>query len=102
MFIQKLQTLPYIQNLQSWSMGLRVISTKLTEEEHSKIIQMCKDSNCNLSTFLKQSIMELIEKEQHKIEKPVEISSTPDFSTPAEQIPEAENKIATKIRYQYF
>ena len=43
-------------------MGLRVISTKLTEEEHSKIVDMCKDSHCNLSTFLKQCITELIEK----------------------------------------
>ncbi|KKK92201.1 hypothetical protein LCGC14_2705290, partial [marine sediment metagenome] len=53
-------------------MGLRVISTKLTEEEHSKIVDMCKDSHCNLSTFLKQCITELIDKEQNKIEKPVE------------------------------
>ncbi len=82
-------------------MGLRVISTKLTEEEHSKIEDMCKDSHCNLSAFLKQCITELIEKEQNKIEKP-EVSSTPEFSIPAEQTPESENKIAPKIRYQYF
>ena len=83
-------------------MGLRVISTKLTEEEHSKILDMCKDSQTILSTFLKQCIMELVEKEEHKIEKPVEVSSTPEFSIPAEQTPESENKIAPKIRYQYF
>jgi hypothetical protein len=83
-------------------MGLRVISTKLTEEEHSKIIDMCEDSHCNLSAFLKQCITELIEKEQNKIEKPEEISSTPEFLIPAEQTPESENKIAPKIRYQYF
>jgi len=77
-------------------MGLRVISTKLTEEEHSKIVDMCKDSHYNLSTFLKQSIMELIEKEQNKIEKPVEVSSTPEFSIPIELTPESENKIAPK------
>ncbi len=83
-------------------MGLRVISTKLTEEEQSKMLDMCKDAHCNLSAFLKQCIMELIGKEQNKIEKPVEVSSTPEFLIPAEQIPEDENKIAPKIRYQYF
>ena len=83
-------------------MGLRVISTKLTEEEHSKIVDMCKDSHCNLSAFLKQCITELIEKEQNKIEKPEELSSMPEFLIPAEQTPESENKIAPKIRYQYF
>jgi len=83
-------------------MGLRVISTKLTEEEHSKMLDMCKDAHCNLSAFLKQCIMELIGKEQNKIEKPVEVSSTPEFLIPAEQIHEDENKIAPKIRYQYF
>ena len=83
-------------------MGLRVISTKLSEEEHSKIVEMCKDSHCNLSTFLKQCIMELIEKEQNKIEKTVEVSSTPEFSIPVEETPETESKVAPKIRYQYF
>jgi len=83
-------------------MVLRVISTKLTEEEHSKILDMCKNSQCNLSTFLKQCVMELIEKEQNKIEKPMEISSTPEFSIPIEQTLESETKVAPKIRYQYF
>ncbi len=83
-------------------MGLRVISTKLTEEEHSKIVDMCKHSHCNLSTFLKQCVMELFEKEQNKIEKPVEVSSTLEFSVLDEQTTESENKIAPKIRYQYF
>jgi hypothetical protein len=83
-------------------MGLRVISTKLTEEEHSKMLDICKDAHCNLSAFLKQCIMELIGKEQNKIEKPVEVSSTPEFLILAEQTPEDENKIAPKIRYQYF
>ncbi len=82
-------------------MGLRVISTKLTEEEHSRIVDMCKDSHCNLSAFLKQCITELIEKEQNKIE-PEELSSMPEFLIPAEQTSESENKIAPKIRYQYF
>ncbi len=83
-------------------MRLRVISTKLTEEEHSRIGELCKGSECNLSTFLKQCLMELIEKEENKIEKPVEVSSTPEFTLINEQTDTSENKIAPKIRYQYF
>ena len=83
-------------------MGLRVISTKLSEEEHNRIVELCKESNCNLSTFLKQCIMELLEKEENKMEKPVEVIPTAEFSIPEEQTQETENKIAPKIRYQYF
>jgi hypothetical protein len=83
-------------------MALRVISTKLSEEEHNRLMELCEDSQCNLSTFLKQCLMELIEKEQKQIEKPVEVSSTPDFSMIDELSTTTENKIAPKIRYQYF
>ncbi len=83
-------------------MGLRVISTKLTEEEHSRMTQLCKDSECNLSTFLKQCLMELIEKEEEGLEKPVEVSSIPELIITNEQTSTTENKITPKIRYQYF
>ena len=46
--------------------------------------------------------MELIEKEQNKMEKPVEVSSTPDLNMLDELTSRTENKIAPKIRYQYF
>ena len=83
-------------------MGLRVISTKLSEEEHSRIMEMCHESGVNISAFLKQCIMELVDKEKNKIEKPVEATSTPEFSLIDEQTPFTENKITAKIRYQYF
>ena len=83
-------------------MALRVISTKLSEEEHSKIMEMCKESGVILSTFLKQSIMELIEKEENKIEKPVEATATPEFTVITEEKSETESKITPKLRYQYF
>jgi len=83
-------------------MGLRVISTKLTEEEHSKIMEMCKESQTILSTFLKQCIMELVEKEENKIEKPIEATPTPEFSLINEKIAPTENKVTAQIRYQYF
>ena len=74
-------------------MGLRVISTKLSEEEHSRIVELCKESDCNLSTFLKQCLMELIEKEQNKIEKPVEVSSTPEFTIATEETSTSEKTL---------
>jgi hypothetical protein len=83
-------------------MGLRVISTKLTEEEHGRMVELCKDSECNLSTFLKQCLMELIEKEEEGLEKPVEVSSIPELIITNEQTSTSENKITPKIRYQYF
>ena len=83
-------------------MALRVISTKLTEEEHNKIMDICKESGCNLSSFLKQCITELIDKEENKIEKPVDVTSIPEFSLANKKTQETKNKIAAKIRYQYF
>ena len=83
-------------------MGLRVISTKLSEEEHSRIMEKCKESGVNISAFLKQCIMELVDKEENKIEKPVEATATSEFSLIDEQSPVNENKITAKIRYQYF
>ena len=103
MFTQNLQTTPYMQKFPQYlTMGLRVISTKLSEEEHSKIMEMCKESQTNLSTFLKQCIMELVEKEENKIEKPVEATPTPEFSLINEKIAPTENKVKAQIRYQYF
>ena len=46
--------------------------------------------------------MELMEKEENKIEKPVDVIPTSEFSIPQEQTPPTENKVAPKIRYQYF
>ena len=91
-------------------MGLRVISTKLSEEEHNRMAEICKESNCNISAFLKQCIVELVEKEEKKIEIPTQETSTiPEFPLKENEIPEPkqekpiqEKKIAAKIRYQYF
>jgi hypothetical protein len=83
-------------------MALRVISTKLTEEEHGKITQLCNDIGCTLSALLKECVMDLINKEETKIEKPIEETiDSPEFTLSNEK-PEQEVKIAPKIRYQYF
>jgi len=84
-------------------MALRVISTKLTEEQYSKITQVCNNAGCTLSAFLKECVMGLVNKEEGKvIEKPVEETiNVPDFTLTNES-PVLEQKLTQKIRYQYF
>ena len=53
-------------------MALRVISTKLTEEQYSKITQVCNNAGCTLSAFLKECVMSLVDKEGKVTEKSVE------------------------------
>jgi len=83
-------------------MALRVISTKLTEEQYSKITQVCNNAGCTLSAFLKESVMDLVGKEGNVIEKPVEETiNAPEFTLTNES-PVQEQKLTSKIRYQYF
>jgi len=83
-------------------MALRVISTKLTEEQYGKITQVCNDAGCTLSAFLKECVMDLVDKEASKIEKPIEETiNAPEF-TLSNEPPVQEQKLAARIRYQYF
>ncbi len=83
-------------------MALRVISTKLSEEQYSKITQICNDAGCTLSAFLKGCVLDLVDKESRHIEKPIEETiNAPDLSLNNET-PVQEQKISPKIRYQYF
>jgi len=83
-------------------MALRVISTKLTEEQYSKITQVCNNAGCTLSAFLKECVMALVNKEGKITEKPVEETiNAPEFSLSNES-PVLEQKLTPKIRYQYF
>lgn len=45
------------------TMSLRVVSTKLTEEEHSKLLDVCNREGCSPSALIKQAIIEKIEPE---------------------------------------
>ncbi len=82
-------------------MGLRVISTKLTEEQYSKITQVCNNAGCTLSAFLKESVLYLVDKEG-VAEKPLEETiNAPEF-TLTNETPVQEQKLTPKIRYQYF
>ena len=83
-------------------MALRVISTKLTEEEHGILTQICNETDCTVSSLLKQCIMDLVEKEANKIEKPIgDTIDSLEFPLSTEK-PIQENMISPKIRYQYF
>jgi hypothetical protein len=83
-------------------MALRVISTKLSEEQYSKITQVCNNAGCTLSAFLKECVMGLVDKEGNKVEKPIdETINAPEF-TLNNETPVQEQKITQKIRYQYF
>jgi hypothetical protein len=83
-------------------MALRVISTKLTEEQYSKITQVCNNAGCTLSAFLKECVMGLVNKEEKVTEKPVEETiNAPEF-TLSNESPVLEQKLTQKIRYQYF
>jgi len=83
-------------------MALRVISTKLTEEQYGKITQVCNDAGCTLSAFLKECVMDLVDKESSKIEKPIEETINAPVFTLSNESPVQEQKLAPKIRYQYF
>ena len=83
-------------------MALRVISTKLTEEQYGKITQVCNNAGCTLSAFLKECVMGLVDKEGKVTEKPVEETiNAPEFTLTNES-PVLEQKLTPKIRYQYF
>ena len=83
-------------------MALRVISTKLSEEQYGKISQVCNEAGCTLSAFLKECVMDLVDKEGNKVEKPTEETvNAPEF-TLTNEVPVQEQKITQKIRYQYF
>ncbi len=83
-------------------MALRVISTKLSEEQYGKITQVCNNAGCTLSAFLKECVMDLVDKEGNKVEKSIdETINAPEF-TLTNETPVQKQKITQKIRYQYF
>ena len=83
-------------------MALRVVSTKLSEEQYGKITEICNTAGCTLSAFLKECVLDLVDKESKHIEKPIEETiNAPVFSS-EDETPVQEPKLSPKIRYQYF
>jgi len=44
----------------------KVVSTKLTEDEHAKLLDVCNTQGCTPSSFIKQAIMEKIDQKEIK------------------------------------
>jgi len=42
----------------------KVVSTKLTEDEHTKLLDMCSTQGCTPSSLIKQAIMEKIDQKE--------------------------------------
>ena len=42
----------------------RVVSTKLTEDEHSRILEICNDNGITVSRLLKRALLDRIKKEE--------------------------------------
>ena len=96
------QTSPYTQKLVMLNMALRVISTKISEEQYGKITQICNQAGCTLSAFLKESVMDLVDKELKHVENPIEEKINVSEFSQSQEVPVQEQKISPKIRYQYF
>ena len=43
------------------TMVYRVVSTKLTEEEHNRLLDICNRDGCTPSSYIKQSVLGFIE-----------------------------------------
>ncbi len=50
-------------------MVYRVVSTKLTEEEHTKFLDACNREGCTPSALIKDSIMKRINTEEKPVER---------------------------------
>jgi len=101
-FILSEQTSSYTQKLRIINMALRVISTKISEEQYGKITQVCNQAGCTLSSFLKECIMKLVDKESQVTDNSIEETiNLPEYSQ-SQEVPVKEQKLSSKIRYQYF
>ena len=83
-------------------MALRVISTKISEEQYGKITQVCNKVGCTLSAFLKECVLNLIDKELRLNDNSIGATIIAPELSLSQETPVQEQKISTKIRYQYF
>ena len=89
----------------------RVVSTKISEEEHGKIVEMCNDIGITVSTMVKQAIRERVkkeEKERKRLEsqmKKVSQKSSQtesDIMQPSVSQNHSRRDIRTEEKYMYF
>lgn len=48
-------------------MVYRVVSTKLTEEEHNRLLDVCNRDGCTPSSYIKEAVLEIVEAEEDAI-----------------------------------
>lgn len=48
-------------------MVYRVVSTKLTEDEHGRLLDICNRNGCTPSSYIKQSVLGFVEAEEDAI-----------------------------------
>jgi len=49
------------------TMVYRVISTKLTEEEHNRLLEICNRNGCTPSSYIKEAVLGYVEAEEAAI-----------------------------------
>ena len=55
-------------------MSFRVVSTKLTEEEHAKLLDECNSKGCTASNLIKDAILEKIGLKEKEADKKKELT----------------------------
>ena len=86
----------------------RVVSTKLSEEEHSKILEFCNDTGITVSSMVKQAIIERIRNEEKKTNQynspknSSEQLANENQNSKKQQTQEGKNEDFSDERYAYF
>ena len=89
----------------------RVVSTKISEEEHGRIVEMCNDIGITVSTMVKQAIRERVkkeEKERKRLESQMKKVSQKTFQTESDIMESSvsqnqpKREIKHEERYLYF
>ena len=89
----------------------RVVSTKMTEEEHGRIVELCNDIGISVSSLVKQAIRDRMKKEEKErkrlesqmkkvVQKPVEFE--PEVIQPSVSQKQIRRESKNEERYLYF
>ena len=82
------------------SMGSKVVSTKLTEEEYGKLVGLCSASGHTVSKLLKRAILERMNDE---VSREQTISQKPVIKEPEiVQTPQVKNTTQSADKFQYY
>lgn len=62
-------------------MSFRVVSTKLTEEEHARLLDACNSKGCTPSNLIKEAVLEKIGLKEEETKKDLSTSELRKFLT---------------------